>query len=62
MKLKSNSSAKKRFKKTGSGKIVGKHASRGHLLLQKNNKKKALKGKILSKGDARQATRALPYL
>jgi len=64
MKLKSNSSAKKRFKKTGTGKIVGKKAARGHLLMQKSRTQKRLGigMKILEKGNARAVARALPNL
>lgn len=64
MKLKSNSSAKKRFKKTGSGKIIGRKAARGHLLMQKSRTQKriGLGAKVLEKGNARAVARALPNL
>lgn len=39
-KLKVKSSAKKRFKLTGSGKIVRKHAYKSHILTKKSTKRK----------------------
>lgn len=39
-KMKSHSGAKKRFKKTGSGKIKRQKAYRGHLLTKKSPKRK----------------------
>tara|TARA_R110001592_G_scaffold363109_2_gene680334 strand:+ start:4019 stop:4213 length:195 start_codon:yes stop_codon:yes gene_type:complete len=39
-KLKTNSSAKKRFKLTGSGKIKRKHAFKSHILTKKGTKQK----------------------
>ena len=39
-KLKSHSGAKKRVRKTGSGKYAMKRAGRNHLLMQKNKKAK----------------------
>lgn len=39
-KVKSKSSAKKRFKTTGSGKIVRKHAYKSHILTKKSKKRK----------------------
>ena len=64
MKLKSNKSAAKRFRKTGSGKIVGRKAARGHLLQQKSSKQKKLanKPKELQKGEAKRVARLLPNL
>lgn len=63
MKLKTNKSTAKRFRKTGSGKIVGRKGSRGHLLLQKNKSQKKLanKPKILAKGDAKRVARLIPH-
>ena len=64
MKLKSNKSAAKRFRKTGTGKIVCRKAGRGHLLMQKSSaqKKLANKPKILVKGDAKRVAHLLPNL
>lgn len=39
-KIKTKSSAKKRFKVTGSGKIKRKHAFKSHILTKKSNKRK----------------------
>ncbi len=39
-KLKTKSSAKKRFKVTGSGKIKRKHAFKSHILTKKSKKRK----------------------
>lgn len=39
-KLKTKSSAKKRFKVTGSGKIKRKHAFKSHILTKKSTKRK----------------------
>ena len=39
-KMKTNSSAKKRFKFTGSGKIKRKHAFKRHILTKKSTKRK----------------------
>lgn len=39
-KMKSHSGAKKRFKKTGNGKVKRKKANKGHLLTKKNAKRK----------------------
>ncbi|MCK5472370.1 50S ribosomal protein L35 [Candidatus Gracilibacteria bacterium] len=64
MKIKSNKSAAKRFRKTGSGKIVCRKAGRGHLLMQKSKRQKKLanKPKILARGDAKRVARLLPNL
>lgn len=64
MKLKTNKSAAKRFRKTGTGKIVGRKAGRGHLLMQKSKAQKKLvnKPKVLVKGDAKRVARLLPNL
>jgi large subunit ribosomal protein L35 len=39
--VKTNSGAKKRFKLTGTGKVVRKHAFHSHILTKKSNKRKA---------------------
>ena len=39
-KMKTKSSAKKRFKLTSSGKIIRKHAFKSHILTKKSNKRK----------------------
>ncbi|MFH1380068.1 MAG: 50S ribosomal protein L35 [bacterium] len=62
-KLKSHSGAKKRFKKTASGKIKYKMAGARHLLTGMSTKRsrKLAKKKILQKTDARTINRLLPY-
>lgn len=39
-KMKTNSSAKKRFKLTGTGKVKRKHAYKSHILTKKSTKRK----------------------
>lgn len=52
-KLKTNSSAKKRFKLTGTGKIKRKHAFKSHILTKKGTKQKRnlTKSGLVSKTD-----------
>ena len=40
LKLKNRKSAQKRYKKTGAGKFLRRHAYKGHLLMHKSNKQK----------------------
>ena len=63
-KMKSNSGAKKRFRKTGSGKIKFKHAYKNHILTTKTTKKKRHMRStgIIAASDERQVRRLLPYL
>ncbi|MDX2003322.1 MAG: 50S ribosomal protein L35 [Chitinophagales bacterium] len=44
--MKTNSSAKKRFKVTGSGKIKRKHAFKNHILTKKSHKRKKALGQM----------------
>jgi large subunit ribosomal protein L35 len=44
--MKTNSSAKKRFKVTGSGKVKRKHAFKNHILTKKSHKRKKNLGKM----------------
>ena len=63
-KLKTNSSAKKRFKITGSGKIVHKQAGKRHNLDKKNKNRirKLRKSATLSKGHSESILRyKMPY-
>lgn len=55
-KIKTNSSAKKRFKVTGTGRIKRKHAFLNHILTKKSKKRKKRLRKmaILFKGDERR--------
>ncbi|MCG8577063.1 MAG: 50S ribosomal protein L35 [Flavobacteriales bacterium] len=52
-KVKTKSSAKKRFKLTGSGKIKRKHAFKSHILTKKSKKRKAklTKATLVHKAD-----------
>ena len=54
-KMKTNSSAKKRFKFTGSGKIKRKHAFKSHILTKKSTKRKRnlTKATLVSKSDVK---------
>ena len=60
-KMKSHSGAKKRFKKTGSGKLQGRHAFSSHILEKKSPKRKRSFGldRDISKADAHAVTKML---
>jgi large subunit ribosomal protein L35 len=60
-KMKTNKSAGKRFKVTGSGKVKRRHANKSHILTKKTSKRKRhLRGPDLcSSGDARRVKRML---
>lgn len=62
-KMKSNSGAKKRFKKTGSGKIKRKKANKRHILTKKTSKRKRNLGKdtLVDKADEKSIERLIPY-
>lgn len=62
-KMKSNSGAKKRFKKTGSGKIKRKKAFKRHILTKKSPKRKNELGKttLVDKADEKSVKRLIPY-
>ena len=62
-KLKTHKGASKRFKKTGTGKVVRSHAFSRHILTSKSKKvKKKLSGLVLvSDGDKRKVARMIPY-
>ncbi len=62
-KLKNHSGAKKRFRRTGSGKIAFKRNSRNHLLMQKSKRQKRLnRTRLLAKSDERQLSMLLPQM
>ena len=63
MKLKSHRGAAKRFKKTGSGKIVRAAAFKRHILTSKTTKsKRQMRGtEQVSEADAERLRRMLPY-
>lgn len=61
--LKSHSGAKKRIRKTGSGKLTLKRNSRNHLLLQKGKRQKRLDRTLLvHPADERRIAALVPYL
>jgi large subunit ribosomal protein L35 len=63
-KMKSHSGAAKRFKKTGTGKIVRNRANKQHILTKKNAKRKRQlrKDAIITQADARRVRQMLPNL
>jgi large subunit ribosomal protein L35 len=62
-KLKTHRGAAKRFKKTGTGKIMRSKAFRRHILTSKSRKRKrALRGTVeVAPGDVARIARMLPY-
>ncbi len=62
-KMKSNSSAKKRFKLTGTGKIKRKHAFKNHILTKKSNKRKRALGHfaVVNKADEKNIRQLLNF-
>ena len=63
LKLKSHRGAAKRFKKTGSGKIVRAAAFKRHILTSKSTKRKRqMRGtQVVADADAAKLNRMLPY-
>ncbi|HHY47119.1 MAG TPA: 50S ribosomal protein L35 [Firmicutes bacterium] len=63
-KLKTHRGAAKRFKVTGTGKIVRFKAYKSHLLLHKSKRQKRnlRKDAIMEKGDAARIKKLIPYL
>ncbi len=61
-KIKTKRAAAKRLKVTGTGKIVGRHAFKSHLLTKKSSRRKrSLTGEhVLPGGDSRAAKRLIP--
>jgi len=62
-KMKSHRGAAKRFKKTGTGKIVRMKQNKRHILTKKSSKRKRQLGKdqVVDKADAPRLERMLPY-
>jgi large subunit ribosomal protein L35 len=62
-KMKSNRSAAKRFKVTGTGKVRRRHAGMRHILSTKARKRKrqARRGDLVAGSDLRAVHRLLPY-
>lgn len=62
-KQKSHSGAKKRVRKTGSGKVTMKRNSRNHLLQQKSKRQKNLnRTLVVEKSEHKTLKSMLPYL
>jgi large subunit ribosomal protein L35 len=62
-KMKTHKGVAKRFKKTGTGKIIHKQSGRSHLLTHKTrSRKRHLKASgLVSKADQQSIKRLLPY-
>jgi large subunit ribosomal protein L35 len=62
-KMKSHSGAKKRFVRTGTGKVRFKRAKRNHILEKRSKKMKrqARTAGVMCESDARHMRRMLPY-
>jgi len=62
-KIKSNRSAAKRFKKTGTGKIKRRKQGKGHILTKKTRgrKRKLRQGAVVSKSDEKRIRKLIPY-
>jgi large subunit ribosomal protein L35 len=62
-KLKTHSGAAKRFRKTGTGKVVRGHAFARHILTSKDSKKKRHMDKdtIMDPADTKKIKRMIPY-
>ena len=63
LKLKNRKSAQKRYKKTGTGKFLRRHAYKGHLLMHKSKKQKRKLSQRLcvSTSDSKSIKLMLPY-
>lgn len=62
-KMKSHSGAKKRLRKTGSGKLAFKRHSRNHLLQQKSKRQKRLNRTVVANDvDVKRLAHLVPYL
>jgi len=63
-KLKTKRAVMKRFKKTATGKFVRRKAFKSHILEKKSQKRKRFLSQknVVSKGDAKNITKVLPYI
>ncbi|WP_206810963.1 50S ribosomal protein L35 [Paradesulfitobacterium ferrireducens] len=63
-KMKTHRGAAKRFKKTGTGKIVRSHAFTSHILEKKSPKRKRnlRKSAVMAKSDAKRIERLIAYM
>ena len=62
-KLKTHKGAAKRFKKTGTGKVVRRHSMARHILTSKSSsrKRRLSQGVVADKADQRVLKRMIPY-
>jgi len=62
-KMKTKSGAKKRFKISGTGKIIGQQAGKRHMMIKRSKKfiRNARGTTVLSKPDSRIIRKFLPY-
>jgi large subunit ribosomal protein L35 len=62
-KIKTNRSAAKRFKKTGTGKIKRRHMNTGHILTKKSRKRKRQlrKSALVHEADLARVRQLVPY-
>jgi len=62
-KLKTRKAASKRYKITGNGNFIRRHAFKGHLLMKKSNKQKRKLSQTIcvSKNDLKSIQLMLPY-
>lgn len=63
-KMKTKRAAAKRFKKTGTGKVVRRHAYTSHILTKKSQKRKRnlRKAAIVSSGDYKRIKTLIAYM
>ena len=63
-KMKSHRGAAKRFRRTGTGKIVRSHANRRHILTKKakRRKRRLRKAALVDPSDVRRLRQMLPHL
>lgn len=62
-KLKTRKSAQKRYKLSGAGNFLRRHAYKGHLLMKKSNKQKRKLSQVIcvNKNDMKSIRLMLPY-
>ena len=62
-KMKTKSGAKKRFKVSATGKIIGQQAGKRHMMIKRSNKfiRNARGTRVLSAPDSRVVRKFLPY-
>jgi large subunit ribosomal protein L35 len=62
-KIKTNRSAAKRLKRTGSGKVKRQHMNTGHILTKRTRKRKRhlRKSALVSAADMKRVDRLIPY-